>query len=69
MINGQSYYCGVIASNVIGDSPVSGRILVTPNTGPTLALLGVKSRKNHLAPTPFDLPSEDTVPDLSLNHI
>ncbi|MBL0121934.1 MAG: fibronectin type III domain-containing protein [Betaproteobacteria bacterium] len=62
MINGQSYSCGVIASNVIGDSPVSGRILVTPNTGTPLALLGVKSRKIHFAPPPFDLPIDYTVP-------
>jgi hypothetical protein len=62
MINGQSYSCGVIASNAIGDSPASGRILVTPNTGTPLALLGVKSRKTHLAPPPFDLPIDYTVP-------
>lgn len=62
MINGQSYTCGVIASNAIGNSAPSGLILVTPNTGTPLELLGVKSRKTHLIPPPFDLPINFTIP-------
>ena len=62
MINGQSYTCGVIAANLIGNSPVSGLILVTPNPGTPLSLLAVTSRKTHLAPPPFDLPIDFTVP-------
>ncbi len=55
MINGQSYTCGVIATNAIGNSTVSGLILATPNTGTPLQLLAVQSRKFHGAPPPFDL--------------
>lgn len=61
MVNGQSYTCGVIATNLIGNSAPSGLILVTPNTGMPLALTGVVSRKTHVNPPPFDLPIDYTV--------
>lgn len=56
MTNGQSYSCSVIATNAIGNSVVTGQILVTPNNGMPLQLLDVQSRKNHGAPPPRDLP-------------
>ncbi|MEO8102520.1 MAG: hypothetical protein ABI790_08335 [Betaproteobacteria bacterium] len=62
MINGQSYACGVTATNLIGNSTTSGLILVTPNTGTPLALTRVTSRKLHGVPPPFDLPVDFTRP-------
>ena len=58
--NGIAYTCSVTASNAVGAGAASATAAITPSTTPTLALIGVVSRKSHGGLGPFDIPVDTT---------
>jgi large repetitive protein len=62
LTNGTLYTCSVRAINAAGTGPASGTVTVTPVSGVALALVSVKSRKNHGPSGTFDLLIDHTVP-------
>ena len=51
MVNGVTYDCSIVATNVAGPGPASGSVQVTPSS--SIALTGVLSRRTHGAAGPF----------------
>jgi hypothetical protein len=62
LTNGTLYTCSVRAINAAGTGPASGTVTVTPVSGVALALVSVKSRKNHGPSGTFDLLLDPTIP-------
>ena len=65
LTNGITYTCSVTANNSSGASVPSSTVMVTPLLAATPALIGVVSRKSHGGPTPFDVPIDFNVSQIT----